>query len=60
MASADIGGMDSRRFSSWSAFSSASFGIRACSTFLRSSSASLVRSSFRPSSFWIAFIFSLR
>ena len=52
--------MASSRFSSWSAFSSASFDIRACSIFFRSSSTSFIRSSLRPSSFWIAFIFSLR
>jgi hypothetical protein len=60
VASADIGGIASRRFSSWTAFSSTSFGIFACSIFFFSSSISLPFSSLRPSSFWIAFIFSLR
>ena len=54
------GGIDSSRFSSCRARSSASLGILAISIFLRSSSTSLRRSSLRPSSFWMAFIFSLR
>jgi hypothetical protein len=60
VASADIGGIASSRFSSCIAFSATSSGIFACSIFFFSSSISFPFSSFRPSSFWIAFIFSLR
>jgi len=42
------------------AFSFVSFGIPASSIFCRSSSISSERSSLRPSSWWIALIFSLR
>jgi nitroreductase len=56
--SADIGGIFSSRFSSVIAFSWASLVIPALSIFFFSSSNSLF--SPRPSSFWMALIFSLR
>ena len=60
VASADTGGIDSRRFNSWSAFSATAFGRPAFSIFALSSAISSLRSSFLPSSWWMALIFSLR
>jgi hypothetical protein len=56
--SADMGGMASSFFSSCIAFSKTSLGMPAVSIFFFSSSNSLF--SPRPSSFWMALIFSLR
>jgi hypothetical protein len=60
VASADIGGIISIFLSSRAAFSVASGLIFAALTRARSSSISLLNSSFLPSSFWIAFICSTR
>ena len=57
---ADMGGMASSRSSSWVAFSATSLGIFDSSIFSLSWSISLPLSSLRPSSFWIAFIFSFK